>query len=108
MHHLGILNLGFQKNFPPKLICTGAGWLGRLWSFHPWEYFKAIWTWCRCRWPCLSRGVGPDYLRGPLPPNLFCSFLITELQNQIVSTRQGTLAGSEVWCQALSLHITQL
>ena len=49
---------------------TGTGYPQRLWSLHPWRYLQAVWTrsWAAgCRWPCLSRGGGPDNLQRSLP-----------------------------------------
>lgn len=40
--------------------------LAHSWGVSLWRFSKAVWTWswatC-CRWPCLSRRIGPDDLQ---------------------------------------------
>ena len=55
----------------------------RLWSFPPWRYSKATWTWSWATiytWPCLNTGVGPDDLQRSFPTSTslwFCNTLVS-------------------------------
>lgn len=61
----GTFPLNIRKHFfTVRVIKHGAGYPERLWSFHPWRYSKAFWTWFWAA--CLRRRVVPVELQRSL------------------------------------------
>lgn len=56
-------------------LSPGRGCPGRLWTHHPWRYWKGNWTkpWATCcNCPCFGQGVGLETTRDPSQPLWFC------------------------------------